>query len=109
MPGTEAHWSRDVLAQLAGTSAISLSHSIIHLSESLLPYIFSSLLTSLKLKLLRSYSRAYIHHLLVSHELLAEVMLYRHNLCCSQELFRSAQAYMRQVAKEECITTSADM
>ena len=28
----------------------------------------------------KSHSRAYIHHLLIAHELLGEILLYRHNL-----------------------------
>ena len=44
----------------------------------------------------RLYSRAYLHHLLLSHELLADSMLYVHNRHVLLELFEAARTHIRQ-------------
>ena len=40
----------------------------------------------------RRHSRAYIHHLLLAHEMLAEILLYCHNLTHYLALFQAARA-----------------
>jgi tRNA-guanine family transglycosylase len=43
----------------------------------------------------RHHTRAYIHHLHLSHEILAEVLLYHHNLHQLRRLFASARQAMQ--------------
>ena len=50
------------------------------------------------------HTRAYIHHLLIAKELLAEVLLYQHNQFQMQQFFQQAQL-KKQVEGEEVYQT----
>jgi hypothetical protein len=44
----------------------------------------------------RLYTRAYLHHLLLSHELLADSMIFVHNRHVMLELFEASRIHMRR-------------